>query len=235
MLKYTLFFLFIIFSVQSNALGIDKMILISGIEQDGDYFNLNNDSNQPVFVKSEISEINYIDGKPSEIIYSKENLATWKITLNPSLFILEPGESRKIGVEQINSFRKIERDEIYAISFLPQVQGISKSKGSNKMSLQIGFKSYLFIPASRSVVKYAINFDKKSGKLSINNKGNTLIIAEINKCQTLDKIKGKECSASFLVPAGRLKHFNVPELLRTGVAKFQISNFNKTFTKDEVF
>ena len=122
-LKSFLFFLFLFVSAQSNALGIDKMILISGMEQDGDYYNVSNESDQPVFVKSEVSEINYVNGKPVETGYTKENLATWKITLNPSIFILEPGESRKVSVEKISNPRQIDRDEVYAVSFLPQSQG----------------------------------------------------------------------------------------------------------------
>lgn len=234
-LKSFLFFLFLFVSAQSNALGIDKMILISGMEQDGDYYNVSNESDQPVFVKSEVSEINYVNGKPVETGYTKENLATWKITLNPSIFILEPGESRKVSVEKISNPRQIDRDEVYAVSFLPQSQGPLRTKYTNEMTMQIGFKSYFFIPASKSNVKYSINLDKKSGRLSINNTGNTFVIAEVNKCQTTGGDKSKECFASFFVPAGRMKHFDIPVSLRTGKIKIQVSNFNKTFTKDEFF
>ncbi|EAW6650758.1 hypothetical protein FGH95_23565, partial [Salmonella enterica] len=79
----------LIFSHQTIALGIDNMILISGQDKQGDFYNIVNDTEVPVYVKTEISEVNYVNGKNVESIYTRDNLKLWNITVNPNLYILD--------------------------------------------------------------------------------------------------------------------------------------------------
>ncbi|EEA1425011.1 hypothetical protein C4N44_22515, partial [Salmonella enterica] len=158
----------LIFSHQTIALGIDNMILISGQDKQGDFYNIVNDTEVPVYVKTEISEVNYVNGKNVESIYTRDNLKLWNITVNPNLYILDSKVSKKVSVNMIDEDRIRERDEIYTVSFLPQPY-ITDEKKVNQMSMQIGFKAYYILPAQISDVKYSINYDKKTGVLTVDN------------------------------------------------------------------
>ncbi|EMX7136851.1 hypothetical protein AAHK27_002597 [Salmonella enterica] len=226
----------LIFSHQTIALGIDNMILISGQDKQGDFYNIVNDTEVPVYVKTEISEVNYVNGKNVESIYTRDNLKLWNITVNPNLYILDSKVSKKVSVNMIDKDRIRERDEIYTVSFLPQPY-ITDEKKVNQMSMQIGFKAYYILPAQISDVKYSINYDKKTGVLTVDNTGNTLIVVELNMCNMVSEKESQKqlCEASFLAPSGRKKNFEVPAVLRQKTMRFEITNHNRSYRKSQIF
>ncbi|EDM7409298.1 hypothetical protein CWG93_18915 [Salmonella enterica subsp. enterica serovar Sandiego] len=213
------------------ALGIDNVILINGKNKEGDFFNLVNDSDVPVYVKTELGEVTYRDGAPVEHPYTRNNLNVWKATTNPSLFILDPNERKKVAVTMIAPERNLKKDEVFYISFVPQAQ-ITDNKKVSKMSLQVGFKAYYFVPATISDIKYTTSYNPKTGELKINNHGNTFVVAEINDCKenASKKLKGN-CEAMFLAPAGRSKTFTVPTFLRKDKITVEFVNHNRTYRK----
>lgn len=105
------------------------------------------------------------------------------------------------------------------------------------MSMQIGFKAYYILPAQISDVKYNLDYNKKTGVLTVKNSGNTLVIVELNACKGAEAKKSKQqlCEASFLAPAGRQKQFVVPAELRQKTMSFDITNHNRSYRNNQVF
>lgn len=216
-----------------QALSIDTMVLVSGQQSGGDTFTLTNNSEEPVFVRSELSRIDIQDNKSRETPLTRDNLSEWTMTLDPALFILDPGESRKISLRPLTDAATRSRDDVYAVSFVPQSHKTVPGE-SDSMNLQVGFRAYYIVPAGTSQMNYQLDYDRKSGKVTLDNRGNTVMFAVLNQCGNGIKDEvGKPCSNTFMAAAGLSKTFEVPQWLRTDKMEFEVQNHNKTFSKRE--
>lgn len=221
----------LLMSSQVMALSINTMVLISGKDPKGDFFVLKNDSDTPVFVKTEMSVLTVRDNVSSEQAYTRENLGQWAVTTDPSLFILDPGESRQVAVKAMSAPGNRLHDEVYGIAFIPQVTAPERQQ-KEQINIQVGFKAYYLVPAASSQMDYDIQYEHQSGKLTLTNRGNTLLLAELDQCKKDQPVDmAKPCSTSFLAIAGKVKEYRVPEWLRQRDMVFRVVNHNKQMSK----
>jgi hypothetical protein len=156
--------------------------------------------------------------------------------VDPALFILDPGESRKVMVKQLNPDRALLQDEIYAISFVPQAQTNMSELTSSSMSLQIGFKTHFILPAKQTTLRYQLAYEPSSGTLDMSNQGNGLIMVELEQCKKgVVPPKDKPCRASFMLVAGKRQVVELPEWLRTEKMTFDIFNYNRSVKEQRSF
>ncbi|EEK2702880.1 hypothetical protein S479_22435 [Salmonella enterica subsp. enterica serovar Newport] len=209
------------------------MVLVHGQNPEGDYFTINNNSPEPVFIKVSIANVKIEKNIVNEVNYDKGNISNWGVTANPSIFILDPNESRKILVNEVSPNSVFDTDQIYAISFLPSSTNNASTGNLNSMSLQIGFKVYFILPAKVSRVQYDIKYDKNSGLLNVNNTGNTLISLDIDNCSqvNIESKKNTFCSTTLITMAGRSKSYNLPRELRSSTLRASVTNYNKSYLK----
>ncbi len=226
-MRYVMWIAGLLISSQVMALSINTMVLISGKDPKGDFFILKNDSDDPVFVKTEMSVLTVRDNVSSEQAYTRENLGQWAVTTDPSLFILDPGESRQVVVKAMSASDNRLHDEVYGIAFVPQATAPERQK-KEQINIQVGFKAYYLVPATNSWMDYDIKYEHQSGKLTLTNRGNTLLLAELDQCKKeLAVDVEKPCSTSFLAIAGKVKEYTVPEWLRQRQMVFRVVNHNK--------
>ncbi|WP_321150872.1 fimbrial biogenesis chaperone [Aeromonas jandaei] len=220
-------------SIAAQSLSIDRMVLVSGQNKD-DTFILTNNSKMPVFVRTELARIDVRSGQDHETPYTRENLAQWTLTVDPALFILDPGESRKVNPRPLSEKASRMHDEIYAISFVPQAYNRGL-KQANSMSIQVGFRAYYIVPATRSEMKYELMYDRSSGKLILDNRGNTAMFARLDQCLNgVPEQVDKPCSMNFMAVAGKIKKFDVPEWLRGSKMLFEVENHDKSYHQEEL-
>lgn len=207
------------------ALSVDSMIKVSGQDPKGDYISVKNDSDQPIFVKTELSELL---ANNEERIFSRDNLMGWTVTLDPSLFILDPGETRAVRLTPLTAPESRLRDEVYGVAFIPQAS-MTQQASNEQLNIQVGFKSYYIVPAKESKMDYDLNYDRKSGELTLVNRGNTLLLAELDQCTKDHQASpDKPCSTTFLAIVGRTKKYIVPAWLRKEKMNFTVLNHDKT-------
>lgn len=220
-------------AITAQALSIDTMILISGQNNDGDAFTLTNNTQEPVFIRTELARIDIRDNQSHETPLNRDNLAQWTMTLDPALFILDPGESRKVNLRPLTEAASRFHDEVYAISFIPQAQKTGMSD-ADTMNMQVGFRAFYVVPAGRAEMKYQLDYDRNSGKLTLDNRGNTAIFAVLDQCGNgVRELPNQPCTNIFMALAGRVKEFEVPEWLRGPKMVFEVQNHDKRYRQQQ--
>lgn len=112
---------FTVFSVPSLAFKVDKMVIV-GDEKGNGIITLSNDQNVPLFINTEIDEVNINNGVDiDKVSYSRENLEDWKISLTYQKLILKPGEAKDIGIRSLchNTTCDNSKDLMFMLSFIP--------------------------------------------------------------------------------------------------------------------
>lgn len=220
-----------LWGLTAQALSIDSMVIISGQHGSSDSYVLTNNSTEPLFMRTEVSRIDIKNNDEKEIPFTRDNLAEWTITLDPALFILDPGESRKVSLRPLTEKAHRNHDEVYSVSFIPKAYKQTE-KDKDSMNLQVGFRAFYIVPAGKSNMDYDLNYDRKSGKLTIDNKGNTVVLAVLDQCRNgvRDDVN-KPCSMTFMAVAGKTKVFDVPQWLRLKKMAFEVQNHDKTYRK----
>ncbi len=220
-------------AISAHALSIDTMVLVSGQNPDGDAFTLTNNTQEPVFIRTELARLDIRNNQSHETPLNRDNLAQWTMTLDPALFILDPGESRKVNLRPLTEAASRLHDDVYAVSFVPQAQKTGMSD-VDSMNLQVGFRAFYIVPAGRSEMKYQLDYDRRSGQLTLDNRGNTALFAVLDQCGNGVREQPEQpCSMTFLALAGRVKQFEVPEWLRGPKMEFEVQNHDKSYRQKE--
>lgn len=217
-----------LFSPLANAVAIDNMVLISGQNPTGDQFTLTGNESSPVFVRTQVTRLYVKENQVTEEPFLRENLMKWTITVDPSLFILDPGESRQVSLRPIMKQASREVDEVYAVSFIPQAA--KKAEEGNLMDMQVGFQTFYIVPATTSKMNYTLRYQASTGKLTLINKGNTVMLVELDRCKPGETVDPKKsCTATFMAIAGRAKEYEVPKWLQGGDMTVEVFNHDKSY------
>ncbi|MCQ4054432.1 hypothetical protein [Aeromonas sp. SG16] len=220
-------------AITAQGLSIDTMVLVSGQHPDGDAFTLTNNSQEPVFIRTELARIDIRDNQSHETPLTRDNLAQWTMTLDPALFILDPGESRKVNLRPLTEAASRLHDDVYAVSFVPQAHKTGMSD-ADTMNLQVGFRAFYVVPAGRAEMKYQLDYDRRNGQLTLDNRGNTALFAVLDQCSNgVREQPDQPCSMTFLALAGRVKQFEVPEWLRGPKMVFEVQNHDKRYRQQQ--
>lgn len=215
-------------SIDSYAFVVDKMVVISDEKGNG-ILTLTNDENSPIFINSEIEELN-INSK-GDILkekYSRDNLEKWKISLTHQKLVLNPGEEKDIGIRSLcyNTSCDDSKDLMFMLSFTP-----SKYQPGDEVSgidINYGFAPVYIIPTSNPHYSYKIV--NEGSKLIVENDSNTLINVFVDSCNAN---KTKNCKQKFIIVAGRHKKFNLPESMRSDKLKITVTSYDRSYSKKE--
>ena len=218
----------VLWAPAASALAIDNMVLISGQNPSGDHFTLTGNTRSPVFVRTEITRLHVKDNRVTEEPFRRDNLMSWTIIVAPPLFILDPAESRRVALRPVAEQTTRDTDEVYAVSFIPQAA--KEVEEGHRMDMQVGFQTFYIVPATTTKMSYDLRYNPGSGKVTLVNKGNTVMLAELDRCKAGEKVDPKKnCTATFMAIAGRTKEYEVPAWLRGADMVMTVTNHDKSY------
>ncbi|MET2851042.1 hypothetical protein ABXV24_04100 [Vibrio owensii] len=216
-LRY-LMFISLLISFGSNAITVDKMLIIANKEEKLSEIVVNNPSEFPVFLKLTLSERKETgEVEPLDI----NEFEKWPVFVERSNYIVEgEGEvtipiqylTRKLGEKQL-------KDRIIAIDIMPE-STLNNGESGQKMSVLIGYRVWLII-SKDGEVKGLPEFELKDGVVSIKNKTNTVFIFDMDICDTnYDDELIETCKSNDFILSGNEKEVDVSGL-SGGIIKFE--------------
>ncbi|HIF9086834.1 TPA: hypothetical protein ACX6PR_003758 [Photobacterium damselae] len=213
-----------------SALSIDSLFLVS--DQVGkDSFSIANNSNDRVYLKTEMLQVKVENNGIKKVKLDKDNLLLWDVALEPSVAILNPGESRIFSAKSLCQ-NNCDRDEdkVYQFRFIPS-DDPREIKAKKSISFQFGVAPFYIMPASKQHVEYNYKFDKKTKKLHVSNTGNTFIKFEVNNCSNYRNNGKKSCKTVHYVLSGISQDFLLPDRLISSTTKVKFANYDQSIEK----
>ncbi|ELA9196550.1 hypothetical protein AB0535_004500 [Vibrio parahaemolyticus] len=212
----------LMFIAKSHAFNVDKMFVISDDKGNG-IITLTNNQERPLFINSNIEEID-IDG--TEIVkktYNRENVDSWKISLTNSKFVLNPGESKDIGIRSLchNTSCDTTQDLTFLIPFAPSTytEGGYQTSG---IEVNYGYSPVFVIPTSSPKVDYEI--ENRGSQLWVDNNSNTLINVYVDACS---ESNDKFCKQRYTLVANREKVFELPKTMQASKLAVTVSTHDR--------
>lgn len=226
-------------SSAAYGMSVDKMVLFSS--GDGDYFQVTNTTDSPLFITSSISERKVIeDGGTENIEYTADNIQDWKINASPTRFVLYPNEKKIVYVnenictDEAACFR--ETDTIFSVSFVPSIYVPKGEKAVSNVGILFGFAPAFVLPAHEPKYDYSFSVeDNKEGYdyLNFKNKGNTMLTVMFDQCS--QRVNQEEtCTGYKKVFHTRDAKLQLPYEYKKGKLKIKVLNGNETYVEDYV-
>lgn len=225
----------ILSAANASGLTIDKMFIIADKNKNG-IVTVANISDSPLFVNANIEEF-YVNAKGDDFIkkaYKSENFEDWKISTTLSKLVLQPGESRNVGIRSLcyNITCDDSRDLMFFVTFMPSPYrdpNVS-SEDLSSMQLNYGFSPVFIIPTDKIEIDYTIR--SNSDSITVENKSNTMIYVSIDDCESTNNTK--QCYSRLIVVAGRTKTFALNEHVKDKPLKINVSSYNGSYKTDRV-
>ncbi|ELA9298412.1 hypothetical protein ACOIXT_004432 [Vibrio parahaemolyticus] len=218
------------YSLPSHAFKVDKMIVV-GDQKGNGIITLTNDQNVPLFINTELDEINIENGtKINKTRYSRENIADWKISLTYQKLVLNPGEAKDIGIRSLchNTTCDNSQDIMFMLSFIPSKYQEGE-KGKSGVEINYGFAPVYIIPTTQPTFDYDIINHGKT--LEVKNRSNTMINIFVDSCDTQVT---KQCRQKFTVLAGRNKTFNLLDTIQRDQLNIIVNSHDGHYTQADM-
>ncbi|MGR5391054.1 hypothetical protein [Vibrio crassostreae] len=222
-------------TVNASGLTIDKMFVIADKNKNG-IVTVANTNDKPLFVNANIDEF-HVNDKGSDFIktpYNSGNFEHWKISTTLNKLVLQPGESRNVGIRSLcyNTTCDDSKDLMFFVTFMPApYKGPNESvENSSSMQLNYGFAPVFIIPTDKPKIDYTIR--SNSENITVENKSNTMIYVSIDDCES--KTNTKQCYSRFVVVAGRTKTFSLNERVRDKSLNINVSSYNGSYKTEKV-
>ena len=107
----------------ASAMMIDKMELIAKGDNNN-FYTLTNNTEIPMFITTQVTELDISTKGIVETPYTAKNIADWKINVNPAKFVLMPNQSTiaYVNVNKCADGKACQRnkDAVFNIGFVPQ-------------------------------------------------------------------------------------------------------------------
>lgn len=220
--------------VNASGLTVDKMFVVADHNKNG-VVTLANTSDSPLFIKSNIEEfILNDDGKEFiKSAYDERNFDDWKITTTRSKVVLQPGESRNIGIRSLcrNTTCDKSKDLMFFITFMPSLyRDVDKGDAMKTMQINYGFSPVFIIPTNEYHLDYSI--ENTGDSINVSNKSNTMINVALNNCNSKSSTNNA-CFSRFIVVAGRSRSFPLNISAKDKPLEVTVSNFNGEYKKKQ--
>ncbi|WP_104026248.1 hypothetical protein [Vibrio jasicida] len=221
---------FTVFSIPSQAFKVDKMVIV-GDERGNGIITLSNDQDVPLFINTEIDEVNINNGVDiDKINYSRDNLEDWKISLTYQKLVLKPGETKDIGIRSLchNTTCDNSKDLMFMLSFIPSKYQEGERQTSG-VDINYGFAPVYIIPTTAPQLNYEIL--NKGETLEVKNDSNTMINIFIDSC---DSRVTAQCRQKLTVLAGREKAFNLLDTIQRDALNIIVNTHDGSYSKAEI-
>lgn len=208
-------------SFASNAITVDKMLIIAEKESESAQIVVNNPSEFPVFLKLTLSEMNS-EGqiKPLET----NEFEDWPVFIERANYIVEgEGEvtipiqylAKKLGKTQ-------SKDRVIALDVMPE-STINDGTNGQRMSVLIGYRVWVLISRDDKVIGES-QVELKDNAIQLKNNTNTISMIEMDFCETkYNKNIIENCRYSEFLLSGKEKKIDISEFSK-GTASFVISD-----------
>ncbi|QLK43869.1 hypothetical protein DR996_00420 [Vibrio owensii] len=230
-IKYLTAILFI-YSAQTFALNVDKMIIFTKKNQETAILKVTNPADYPVMFKVELGERNE-KGNISPL--ALEDFDNWPAFLDRTEYFIDPKGEVEVNVRLISNMmgEHSKKDVILAIDVTPEsinVEG-NETDDSDNMSILMGYRTWLILPKSGQV-QGDVSITEENGKYYVVNNLDTVAFLNINACDTKFS-EGVKCSGMEWVLAGKKKELNF-SAFKQGSVKVNIRDSHERFTKKQV-
>lgn len=201
-----------------------------------DYYVVTNTTEQPLFIITNVTEKLIKKDSVEDINYSAKNIDDWKINVVPARFILSPGESKLVYVNDISCSTQENcnrlKDDVFSIGFVPQVYIPEGSKKVDSVGILFGFAPTYVLPPVEQKIDYDIEIKQieNVSNLVFKNKGNSMVTVMLDQC---GESRTKEsCSTYRQVYADRHVNIPLPEQYKKGNVKIKVLNGQETYIKE---
>lgn len=221
----------------AQAMMIDKMLLVS--RGGTDYYEVTNNTETPMFIATRVVELDVSAEAVKETPYTAQNVASWKINVNPAKFVLMPNESKIAYVNTNkcanNQACKRDKDAVFTVSFVPQVYVPEGSEVQSNVGIMFGFSPNFVLPADQPDVRYTLDVQtgKNQDSLTVTNNGNTLVTVIVDQCKQVHD-KDADCDTYRQVYNGRTVSIELPQRYKKGYLNIKVVNGDERYRKDYV-
>lgn len=229
-MKKTVVLMLMLSPLYANALTVDNMLKLSDENGNG-HFIINNNSVDKMYINANIKKVASVTkDKVIYESYTKENIADWQLSLSSNKFVLNPHESKSIGLRSLcKGSCASDKDQYYAVAFMPSYYDTSDEANKKRPAVGFvyGYEPLYVMPAKESEMDYEIFYNDKEVK--IYNKGNTLLKTIINQCESP---QDTDCKKAFTVISGREMTYKLPEKLSSKpYLNMDVLNYNGEYFK----
>ena len=235
-LKNTIFSSLLLTTISASAMSIDKMMLVA--DGHNDFYTVTNTTEQPLFILTNVTEKKISKNKVEDIAYTSSNLDSWKINITPARFILAPGESKLVYVNDnlcVDGKKCVRKtDSVFTVGFVPQVYVPKGEKPVNNVGILFGFAPTFVLPPDEQNIDYDLITTQTgyTNNLTVKNKGNTLLTVMVDQCEDGDKVSG--CTSYRYVHNDRTVDIPLPKKYKKGSLKIKVLNGEETYIKDYI-
>ncbi|MFV8413642.1 hypothetical protein [Vibrio owensii] len=196
-----------LYSAQSFALNVDKMIIFTKKNQETATLTVSNPANYPVMFKVELGERNN-DGTVTPL--ALENFDNWPAFLDRTEYFIDPKGEVEVNIRLIGKMmgEAAKKDLVLAIDVTPESINVESedAEKQDNMAILMGYRTWLVLPKDGQV-KGDISIVKEKGQYYVINNLDTVAFLNINACDTVFE-KGTTCSGTEWVLAGKKKKLN---------------------------
>ncbi len=217
-------------------MSIDKMMLVANGHND--FYKVTNTTEQPLFILTSVIEKEINNDNVKDIAYTSSNLDYWKINISPARFILSPGESKlvyvnnNLCVEGKKCAR--EKDTVFTVGFVPQVYVPEGEKSASSVGILFGFAPTFVLPADEQNIDYDLVTTQieNTNQLTVKNKGNTMLTVMVDQCEEGEPVS--ECTTFRFVHNERTVEIPLPKKYQKGSLKIKVLNGKETYSYDYI-
>ncbi|MHA2761940.1 hypothetical protein [Vibrio harveyi] len=223
-------------AISVNAMSIDKMMLFA--DGHNDFYKVTNTTEQPLFILTSVTEKEISNNTVKDINYTSSNLDYWKINISPARFILSPGESKLVYVNENLCIEGIkcsrEKDTVFTVGFVPQVYVPEGEKSASNVGILFGFAPTFVLPPDVQKIDYDLvtKQTSKTNNLTVKNKGNTMLTVMVDQCEEGEQVNG--CTTFRYVHNDRTVEIPLPKKYVKGRLKVKVLNGEETYIEDYI-
>lgn len=213
--------------IQAHAFTVDNMFILADDKGNG-VVTLHNNDDYPIFITSEVQELQVHGRDIDRVIYTRDNLKDWKVSLTHGKVILKPGESKDVGIRNLchNVSCESDKDLMFSLPFSPSPY-VTGEDTSSRVQINYGYAPVFIIPTSRPQYDYQLRY--KGDQVTVNNNSNTVIYVTLDGCETGQK----RCKQTYTVIAGREKTFQLLQGMQREVLLATITAHDRRYRVEQ--
>lgn len=214
------------------AIEVDTLFRVAGKDGVG-VFNVTNSEGKRLFLNVAMFEIKIENGEIIEIPYTRDNINSWKISVQPAKTIIDPKFTKalKVSMKCKDTCDK-NADQVFRIGIVPTPYYDGDKPPQHLVQMAIGFGAIFVNPGKDQPLNY--NVDYKGNDFIITNNNPTYMRAIINACDA--GVEGPElesCRIKVNVLGGRKLTFLLPEKMRKQKINLKVES-DRAIYKDDI-
>ncbi|HIF9195257.1 TPA: hypothetical protein ACX6PX_000472 [Photobacterium damselae] len=227
MKKIFIFIFIFVFHLNSYAMSINSMLIVSDNNGNG-VFTIKNNENTPIFIDVKLAKVSIDNGRLIKKNYTKDNLSTWEVSVNNNKFILDAGMQKNIGVQSLcSSSCNLKQDNIYTVQFTPTPYSKDDRLDSG-ININYGYEGVFIIPAVSKNISYSMA--RHGNIINIKNDSNTTLEMTFDECQGRN---GERCLTKTILLPKKVRSIKLQKNTIHNVVNVTVNSVDEKFFRKE--